>query len=86
MSHQHGPGEPTCRQVFELLSDFVDGELSVGKREALARHLEACPPCEEFLNTFQTARSLCRESLLEKMPPELKDRLRSFLLDQIFKK
>ena len=86
MSHQHGPGEPTCRQVFELLSDFVDGELSTAARESLARHLGACPPCEEFLKTFQTARSLCRESLLEKMPAELKDRLGSFLRDQIFKK
>ena len=86
MSHQHGGTEPTCRQVLELLSDFVDGELSLNERESLSRHLGACPPCEEFLKTFETARSLCRESLLEKMPPELKDRLRSFLRDQIFKK
>jgi mycothiol system anti-sigma-R factor len=86
MSHQHDPSEPTCRQVFELLSDFVDGELSVKERESLGRHLDACPPCEEFLKTFETARSLCRESLLEKMPSELKDRLRSFLREQIFKK
>jgi mycothiol system anti-sigma-R factor len=86
MSHEHGPSEPTCRQVFELLSDFVDGELTVEERESLGRHLDACPPCEEFLKTFETARSLCRESLLEKMPPELKDRLRSFLREQIFKK
>jgi len=86
MSHRHPPGEPSCRQVFNLLSDFVDGELSGPERDSLARHLEACPPCEEFLKTFQTARSLCRESLLETMPEELKGRLRSFLRDQILKK
>jgi mycothiol system anti-sigma-R factor len=85
MSHEHGPSEPTCRQVFDLLSDFVDGELSAEERESLGRHLDACPPCEEFLKTFETARSLCRESLLEKMPKELKDRLRSFLRQQLFK-
>ena len=86
MSHQHGPGEPTCRQVFDLLSDFVDGELSPQERQALQHHLECCPPCEEFMKTFQTARTLCRESLVEKMPGELKDRLRSFLRDHILKK
>jgi anti-sigma factor (TIGR02949 family) len=86
MSHPHGSSEPTCMEVVELLSDFVDGELSSDERESLSRHLGACPPCEEFLKTFETARALCRESLLEKMPPELKDRLRSFLRDQIFKK
>lgn len=86
MSHQHGPSDPTCRQVFELLSEFVDGELSADDRESLSRHLDACPPCEEFLKTFEAARSLCRESLLEKMPSELKERLRSFLRDEIFKR
>ena len=86
MTHQHGPGEPSCRQVFDLLSEFVDGELSLAEREALKQHLEACPPCEEFLKTFETARSLCRETLLQNMPGELKVRLRSFLRDQILKK
>ena len=79
-------GEPTCREVFDLLSEFVDGELADPLRESLSRHLSACLPCEEFLKTFQITRSLCRESLMEKMPDELKGRLRSFLRDQIRKK
>ena len=81
----HCPGETGCRQVFELLSEFVDGELSHSERETLARHLDACPPCEEFLKTFQAARTLCREALLEKMPEELKERLRTFLSREILK-
>jgi len=84
MSHSHRPGETGCRQVFELLSEFVDGELSAAERDSLARHLNACPPCEEFLKTFQAARSLCREALLESMPEELKNRLREYLNKRIF--
>lgn len=83
MSGIHGPGEPTCRRVFELLSDFVDGELSSEDRESLAGHLHACPPCEEFLRTFQAARTLCRQSLMEKMPDEMRQRLRTFLRERL---
>ncbi|HEV8374722.1 MAG TPA: zf-HC2 domain-containing protein [Candidatus Polarisedimenticolia bacterium] len=86
MSHEHRSSEPTCREVFDLLSEFVDGELTDSLRESLSRHLSACPPCEEFLKTFQVTRSLCRESLMETMPDELKVRLRSFLRIQIQKK
>ena len=86
MSHEHDPANPTCRQVFDLLSEYVDGELAPQTRESLAKHLGECPPCERFLNTFQKTRALCRQSLMEEMPDELRNRLRSFLRDQIPKK
>src|SRR5262249_21279499 len=86
VSHSHTPGETCCREVFDLLSDYVDGELDSQTRETLARHLEACPPCENFLKTFQKTRFLCRESLMVRMPEELRERLRSFLQDKIGKK
>ena len=31
--------DPTCKEVFDLLSDYVDGDLSPALREALAQHL-----------------------------------------------
>ena len=83
MSDPHPPAEAGCREVFELLSDYVDGELSPELRAALEEHLGTCPPCERFLKTFQKTRALCRESLLEEMPDELRTRLRSFLKDRI---
>ncbi len=96
MSHDHDPekpgchdsesGKPTCREVFDLLSDYVDGELAREEHEALSRHLGACPPCEQFLKTFQKTRDLCRESLFEEMPDEMRSRLRSFFREEIRKK
>ena len=85
MSHSHSSGETCCREVFDLLSDYVDGELDPATRESLARHLEACPPCESFLKTFEKTRALCRDSLMVRMPEELRERLRSFLRDKIDK-
>ena len=83
MIEDHPGGDACCREVFELLSDYVDGELAPELRESLARHLEACPPCERFLRTFQKTRDLCRESLLSEMPDELKSRLRDFLRQRL---
>jgi anti-sigma factor (TIGR02949 family) len=83
MSHRHDSAASSCRRVFDLLSEFVDGELSPQERSSLSLHLQACPPCEEFLKTFEAARALGRESLLEKMPPELKERLRAYLRERI---
>lgn len=82
---RHECGEPGCREVFDLLSDYVDGDLTPETREALAKHLQACPPCEQFLKTFQKTRDLCRESLFEEMPEELRGRLRSFIRDRLRK-
>ncbi|HEV8335365.1 MAG TPA: zf-HC2 domain-containing protein [Candidatus Polarisedimenticolia bacterium] len=83
MSDPQRPAGPGCREVFGLLSDYVDGELSPETRGALEEHLGACPPCERFLKTFQKTRALCRENLLEEMPDELRTRLHSFLKDRI---
>jgi len=86
VTHSHSSGETCCRDVFDLLSEYVDGELDSATRETLVRHLDACPPCERFLRTFQKTRALCRESLMVQMPDELRERLRSFLRDKISKK
>ncbi len=86
MSHHHGTGEPSCREIFDLLSDYVDGELAPEVRGTLLKHLKECPPCERFLRTFEKTRSLCRESLMEEMPEELRKRLRAFLQDRIPRK
>lgn len=86
MNRSHDEGSPDCREVLDLLSDYVDGELAPETREALDRHLGACPPCERFLRTFRTTREVCRESLAEEMPEELRTRLRAFLREHIRRK
>ena len=83
MSHNHDSAAPGCREVFELLSDYVDGDLPAETHEALQRHLGSCPPCEHFLKTFQKTRDLCRQTLMLEMPEELRARLREFLRSQI---
>lgn len=39
---------PTCQDVVESLSDFLDGELDEPARRAVELHLDACVSCEEL--------------------------------------
>ena len=42
-----------CRQFLEEMSNFMDGEVSVGIREAIHEHLAFCHKCEVLYNSTQ---------------------------------
>ena len=39
----------TCREVVELISDYVEGALSAPVAASLRRHLDGCDGCTEYL-------------------------------------
>lgn len=43
----------TCEELTEFLSRYLDGELAAEQRSVFEGHLEACPPCEVYLDTFK---------------------------------
>ncbi len=54
--HKHGP---ECREVFALLSEYLDRELPEGDCAEIERHIADCPPCIEFLNSLKRSIELC---------------------------
>lgn len=44
----------TCREVVELLSDYLDGALAPLERARVAEHLEMCPECTAYLAQLRT--------------------------------
>lgn len=69
----------TCKDSVSLLMSFLDGELTDELERQLHEHLEACPPCVDFLYTYRATPELCRKALTSKMPTELSDKLTEFL-------
>ena len=69
----------TCREMVDLLSDYVDGHLERALARRLKAHLRGCSECTAFLRTFRTTQALTKEAACQEMPAELKVRLRSFL-------
>ena len=72
----------TCKDLVDLLSEYVDGELDPATARQLEEHLRGCVECTAFLNTFRKIRSMTRESVEAAMPAELRARLRRFVRDR----
>jgi anti-sigma factor RsiW len=69
----------TCRQLVELLIDFVSGELDEEQREYVEQHLQKCPPCVTYLETYQITIQITRQLPPAPLPPQLVERLRAAL-------
>ena len=76
---------PECREMVDLLVDYLDGELSVGTTMDLEKHLKGCDNCLAFLNTYRKAVSLSQKLEYGDIPAELQKRLRDFLSDKMNK-
>lgn len=72
-----------CRDIVELLGDYLDGELDVATAEALRAHLVDCPECLAFLNTYHGTTRLTRQLKEEQLPPTLRERLLTFLRQRV---
>lgn len=75
----------TCKEILQLLSDYIDGEMDDETRERMRQHLEDCPPCDEFLDEFRSSIKLVHETRNETMPDEMKRRLHNFLTEEVGK-
>jgi anti-sigma factor RsiW len=71
-----------CPECIELLADYIDGSLPKDQTALLEWHLDGCPPCVAFVNTYRgtvdAARRL-REHPETKLPAELRQKLIAFL-------
>jgi anti-sigma factor RsiW len=74
-----GPSEIECRQIAELLGDYLDGSLPRETRELIDFHIDGCAPCVAFLNTYRGTVDAARKLPDVTIPPELKKRLLTVL-------
>ena len=81
--HSHDGMSMTCRELFERLSEYVDGELSQEICQEIRKHLDACDPCVNFAKTLQATANLCRRLPTQPIPPAVAADLRRFLSDYL---
>lgn len=58
------PGEHdkgNCKEVFAMLSEYLDRGLSPSTCQEIEAHLAGCPPCIEFLNSLKRTVRLCHD-------------------------
>ncbi|HEY7521853.1 MAG TPA: zf-HC2 domain-containing protein [Methylomirabilota bacterium] len=77
-----GAADIECRQIAELLGDYIDGTLPGHVRELIDFHIDGCAPCVAFVNTYRGTIAATRTLPETPMPPELKNRLLRVLREQ----
>ena len=68
-----------CRQIADLLGDYLDGSLPKRLSDLLEWHIEGCAPCVAFVNTYRGAVNATTKLRDVTIPPELKQRLLAVL-------
>lgn len=76
----------SCQDSIDLLLSYLDGDLPPEEAAHLEEHLGGCPPCIDFLRSYQKTPHLCRRALAHKMPQELSHKLTEFLRQKIGQK
>lgn len=74
-----GPSTIECRQIADLLSDYLDGTLPKDTRELLEWHIEGCAPCVAFVKTYRGTIAAATKLKDVEIPAELKQRLLAVL-------
>jgi RNA polymerase sigma-70 factor (ECF subfamily) len=72
MAHQ----PENCKEVFAMLSQYLDLELPESACREIEQHLAGCAPCEEFVESLRKTVALCKEYEPHTLPPPLSDTAR----------
>jgi anti-sigma factor RsiW len=59
----------TCRDALAFLSDYRTGDLPRETREVFVRHLEVCPSCRAYLESYERTIALAKSAELGEDPP-----------------
>jgi anti-sigma factor RsiW len=69
----------TCRQVVQLLTDYLEGALPAADRRRVEEHLAGCDGCTAFLAQLRTSlRVVAGLAAVEVPAPMRADLLRAF--------
>jgi anti-sigma factor RsiW len=63
-----GCGGISCRELVELVSDYIEGTLAPDVRERLETHLRTCRGCTEYVEEMRTTVRLASVAALEQRP------------------
>lgn len=75
----HRPDD-RCREVFALLSDYLNLELPPEACQEIEVHIADCPPCIEFAESLRKTVNLCRQYEPAEVPAPLGEDAKAQLL------
>lgn len=74
--------EPTCQELAEFLTDYLEGVLTPLERASFERHIAGCRDCTLYIEQMRLTIAKTREIASDEIPPgvraELLDAFRSW--------
>jgi anti-sigma factor RsiW len=68
--------EMTCRELVEVVSDYLEGRLPAGDKRRLEEHLRECPYCVAYIDQMRQTIAALGELTEESISPETRGALR----------
>ncbi len=62
-----------CKEIFAMLSQYLDRELPGDLCDQIGHHIDGCPPCVEFVKSLEKTVELCRDAKFSDRPSPLGD-------------
>jgi anti-sigma factor RsiW len=69
------PEDMTCKELVELVTEYVEGALSPAERQRFAAHLAECPPCTMYLDQMRTTIETAGRLRPDELDPEVCEQL-----------
>ena len=69
----------TCKQMTDLILDYLNDKLSPTVKRDFQQHLKICPDCVNFLSTYKKTVSVSRSIRSEEIPPRVRNNILNFL-------
>jgi len=73
----------TCRQISDLVFDYLDEKLTSATKLDFEEHLSVCPDCVSFLNTYKKTVTVTSSVKVKQLPPKVRENILAFLRKRI---
>ncbi len=65
----------TCKEITELVTDYVEGNLSFADRIRFRMHVAMCRNCRRYVRQLKATAAAMGKLTPPELPPELEDEL-----------
>ncbi len=72
-------GKKDCEETIRQVYPYLDGELTVWKRQIIGRHLDECEPCAQGYEFEVELRQVIASRCHDEVPESLRMRIADFL-------
>jgi hypothetical protein len=69
------PNDLSCREVVELVTDYLEGRLAPAEHDRVAAHIDWCPGCLTYIDQMRETIRLTGRLREEDLVPEARELL-----------